>query len=198
MCRQFTVTVSSCGHYRRRRFSHRRVGASTSVKSRAQCGPRPFSRSAHRRDVCPGGRKYRGCARGPTTAARAAVLVSCGCSPGESGVAGLAAAVAGAHEPSPREFAPFAAAGVARAGGSAEQRLTTRRAASGRGGVRGGFGVSELEPAWRTPGRTARDWAGPQLRPFTLPKSGNCTALVSANPKSPAARRSAAPRYAGF
>ena len=55
MCRQFTVTVSSCGHYRRRRFSHRRVGASTSVKSRAQCGPRPSSRSAHRRDVCPGG-----------------------------------------------------------------------------------------------------------------------------------------------
>ena len=41
-----------------------------------------------------GGWKCLGCARGPTTtAARAATLVSRDCSPGESGVAGLAAGV---------------------------------------------------------------------------------------------------------
>ena len=35
----------------------------------AECGPRPFLRSAHRRRVRAGGGKCRGCARGPTTTA---------------------------------------------------------------------------------------------------------------------------------
>ena len=46
-----------------------------------------------------GVQKCRGFPRGPTTtAAHAAELVSRGCSPGESGVAGLAAAAARSHE----------------------------------------------------------------------------------------------------
>jgi putative DNA-invertase from lambdoid prophage Rac len=39
-------------------------------------------------------------------------------------------------------------------------------------------------------------WAGRQPRPYTLRKSGNCTAPVSANPRSLAAFRWAARRYA--
>src|ERR1035441_8539805 len=67
--------------------------------------------------------KCRRCTRGPTaTASRAATLISRGCSPGESGVAGPSRHLPGV-EPA-REFAPFVAAvgGGARAGGGAAPR----------------------------------------------------------------------------
>jgi hypothetical protein len=46
---------------------------------------------------------------------------------------------------------------------------------------------NELGQVWRMRGQTESGWAGRQPRPHTVRKSGNCTALVSANPKSPAA-----------
>ena len=36
--------------------------------------------------------------------------------------------------------------------------------------------VSELGLAWPTHGRTGKGWGGQQRRPYTLRKSGNCTA----------------------
>ena len=51
-------------------------------------------------------------------------------------------------------------------------------------------------PAWRMHARTANAWADRQLRPYTRLKSGNFIALASANPRSLAACRSAAPRCA--
>ena len=65
-----------------------------------------------------------------------------------------------------------------------------RRASNGR------FCGNELGLAWPTPDRTANGWAGRQPRPYTLPKSGNCIAPASANPKSPADCRSGAPQSA--
>jgi hypothetical protein len=47
-------------------------------------------------------------------------------------------------------------------------------------------------------GRTGNGSADRQLRPHTLRKSGNYTALASANPRLPAGWRSAAPQFAGF
>jgi len=46
----------------------------------------------------------------------------------------------------------------------------------------------EIEPgrAWRMHERTGNGWAGRLPRPFILRKSRNCTAPVSANPRSPA------------
>jgi len=84
------------------------------------------------RGVRAGGRPR--CARGPTTtAARAAALVSRGCSPGESGVASLAAAAARPARVEPaREFEPGVAAG-ARAGGERAAHGGATRAACGRG-----------------------------------------------------------------
>ena len=61
------------------------------------------------------GRKCRGCARGPTTtAASDAALVSRACSPGERGVASLAAAVVAklARREIAREFEPFVVGGA--------------------------------------------------------------------------------------
>ena len=49
---------------------------------------------------------------------------------------------------------------------------------------------------WPMRGRTANGWVGRQPRPYTLRKSGNCIAPASANPRSPADCRSAAPRSA--
>src|SRR5215831_18743237 len=47
-------------------------------------------------------------------------------------------------------------------------------------------------------GPTGNSWVGRQPRRYTPPKSGNYTALASANPKSPDDCVSAAPRFAGF
>ena len=58
------------------------------------------------------------------------------------------------------------------------------------------FCGNELGLAWPMPGRTANGWAGRQPRPCTLRKSGNYIAPASANPRSPAGCRSAAPRSA--
>ena len=57
---------------------------------------------------------------------------------------------------------------------------------------------SEPGRAWLMRGRTGNGWAGRQLRPSTPRKSGSCTAPASANPRSPAGCRSAAPQFAGF
>ena len=71
-----------------------RLGHGPSLPRLAHSDGFPFSRSAASR----AGRKCRGCARGPTTtAARAAVLISRACSPGESGVASLPAVAAPAR-----------------------------------------------------------------------------------------------------
>jgi hypothetical protein len=48
------------------------------------------------------------------------------------------------------------------------------------------------------PGRTANGWVGRRQQLYTPRKSANCIARVSANPRSPAAFRLAAPRFAGF
>ena len=98
-----------------------------------------FRAPAQRSD---GVRKCRGCARGPTTtAASAAALVSRGCSPGESGVAGLAAAAAPVARAEPTtELVPFVAAGARAQTGGSQERLAAaraqRRAAPGAGRVR--------------------------------------------------------------
>ena len=52
--------------------------------------------------------------------------------------------------------------------------------------------------AWPMRGRTGNGWVGRQPRPCTLPKSGNSIAPASANPRSPAGCRSAAPPSAGL
>ena len=75
------------GHYRHRRFSRRRVGASTGVIEEPNA---VLVRSRVPRTGAAFGRRagVPRCARGPTTtAASAAGLGSRGCSPGESGVA---------------------------------------------------------------------------------------------------------------
>src|SRR6266545_4010601 len=56
--------------------------------------------------------------------------------------------------------------------------------------------VSELEPAWPTPGRTADISAGPQRRPRTRPRSGDYIALAWPKPRSPADSGSDALPYA--
>jgi hypothetical protein len=48
------------------------------------------------------------------------------------------------------------------------------------------FCGNELARDWRTPGRTASAWAGPQPLRCTPRRSGNCIAQASAKPKSPA------------
>jgi hypothetical protein len=44
-------------------------------------------------------------------------------------------------------------------------------------------------------GRTGNGWAGPQPRPHTPRKSGNYIGRASANPKLPAACKSAVPPF---
>ena len=77
------------------------------------------------------------------------------------------------------------------------------------------FCGNELARDWRTPGRTASAWAGPQPLRCTPRRSGNCIAQASAKPKStassglgalpsaeswaiPPRNRSARLRYAGL
>lgn len=55
---------------------------------------------------------------------------------------------------------------------------------------------NRLGLAWLMRERTENDWGGRQPRPHTLPKSGNCSAPASVNPRLPAACKSAAPQCA--
>jgi resolvase-like protein len=63
---------------------------------------------------------------------------------------------------------------------------------------KGRFFGNGPRPALPTRVPTGNGSADRQLRPSTLRKSGNCTAPVSVNPRSPAACRSAGHRCAGF
>ena len=88
----------------------------------AECDPRPFSRSAHRRSV-------RAACGGAAGALAGRLRRRRGCSPGESGLPASPRPSRLARAEPARAFAPFVAAGVGgvRAGGIAEQRLTAPR-----------------------------------------------------------------------
>jgi len=60
---------------------------------------------------------------------------------------------------------------------------------------KGRFCGNEPWRAWLMRGRTGNGWAARQPRSYTLPKSGNCIATASANPKSPDGWRSGGHRY---
>ena len=121
------------GHYRHRRFSRHRAGARVSVieepnavlvRSRV---PRTGAALAR------WGESSLGCARGPTTtAARAAALVSRGCSRGESGFAASPLAVAARTSFASPEVRSVRRGGRALAGGIEERKAAPRMAAARR------------------------------------------------------------------
>jgi hypothetical protein len=139
MCRQFTVTVSSCGHYRHRRFSCRRVGASTGVieePSAVLVRSRVRRRRARRAEVPL-------CARGSATPRRSShavarrARVSLPVSPRPSRLARVVPA---------REFAPFVAARAA-FGHAGARRVRNRRPAAARRSLRE-LRFTEYVPLW--------------------------------------------------
>ena len=58
--------------------------------------------------------------------------------------------------------------------------------------------LAVFAPAWPTPGRTARSWAGPSQQDSTPPRYGSCIVPASAKPRLPAGWRSGAPQCAVF
>jgi hypothetical protein len=60
------------------------------------------------------------------------------------------------------------------------------------------FCASGFAPAWRTPGRTARNWVVPSPLDSMPNRYGSCIAPASLSPKSLTACRLAVPRFDGF
>ena len=140
-----------------------------------------------------GVRKCRGCARRPTTtAARAAALVSRGCSPGESGVAGSPRPSRLARVAPAREFDPGVVTGAGAQTGGSEKRLAlaARLARRLSAQVRCGFG----EPGRGYTQATVTDSCRDRRHGLEALRPGRLSAIARLSPDSPRAPRGSSSR----